>query len=260
MLRMRDPLLAREEPSREPRMPAETEEYARDGDPASDTLTGVRERVRTLVTIAATNGSTISCEELRALLPPSTFPMAEEVGVFVRNDRVLRAELLVIDGEVVPRAETGLVARRQDQRRLTSDRLQLAHRFVGSLGRLAPWIELAGISGSVAYGGTKAHDDIDFYLVTRPNRMWITFFLAMGLARVTRLRDPAAPVFCFNRLEEMEGCQDGFRENRDPLFAREALNLKILRGQEFYSRLLRSAPWMEDSFPTLYLLRVDSSG
>lgn len=190
------------------------------------------------------------------LLPTDVFASAEEVGQFLEEDETLRAEFLVIGGEVAPRGEVELIARRREQRRLTSDRLELADRFVSSLDRLCPWIELVGISGSVAYGGTKLHDDVDFFLVTQRNRMWISLFMAMGLARIERTRGRDSVVFCFNRVTEREACEYSFRGSQEPLFAREALNLRILRGHGFYAKLLRSAPWMAQSFPRLYREKV----
>lgn len=237
-----------------PAAPAASVASLHERNPSADDR--VRRRIRTLVGIAAANGSTISTEELRILLPTEAFASAEGVGQFLREDPVVRSEFLVLDGEVAPKGKAQLIARRQEQRRLTSDRLALADRFVASLDRCCPWIELVAISGSVAYGGTKPHDDVDFFLVTQRNRMWISLLAAMSVGRLERMRDPNPVVFCFNRVTEREACESSFRTTREPLFAREALNLRILRGHEFYTNLLQSAPWMAQSFPGLYREKV----
>ncbi|HYM40884.1 MAG TPA: hypothetical protein VEY12_12220 [Thermoplasmata archaeon] len=225
----------------------------------TEALRHVRERIRTLVGIAAANESTMSADELRVLLPRERFGDADAVVRFIEEDYALRDELVVNDGEVAPRADTALVARRRDQRTLTRDRVALARGFAASLVRFSPWTELVAVSGSVAYGGTKLDDDIDFFVVTPRRRLWITLLIALGLARLNRARHPRAPVFCFNRLEETERCESGFREAREPLFAREALNLRILHGSEFYHDLLAASPWMETWFPSLYRMRLDES-
>ncbi len=230
------------------------------GSRGGDDLDALRERIRTLVGIAAENRSTMSPEELQVLLPPAAFANADAIAQFIQDDRVLRVELIVADREVAPRAAPGLITGRKEQRRLTDQRLRQADVFAASLERCSPGLELMAISGSVAYGGTKVDDDIDFYIVTRADGLWITLLIAMGLARLHRLRRPETPVFCFNRLEEADGCRARFRNSGEPLFAREALSLRVLRGAGFYRNLLESAPWMERWFPALYRKRVDETG
>jgi hypothetical protein len=200
------------------------------------------------------NGSTISLEELRVLLPPDVFPDLVSLERYLRTDGVLSRDLAIRDGEVTLATNPDLATRRRAQRELTTARLLIAERFVGHLARQCPWLELVGISGSTAFGGAKPQDDVDFFLVTRKNRMWITLLIAMSRARILRIRSPEAPVFCFNRVTEIDDCARSFREARDPLFAREALSLKVLLGGAFHLELLRQSPWMGDHFPELYRL------
>lgn len=223
---------------------------------AADAHMEARNRIRALVGIAVANGSTVSSVELQALLPPDTFASAEDLQAFVENDGVLAPELVVLDGEIAPRHATELVARRREQRRLSLDRLGMAASFAERLDRIACGVELVAISGSVAYGGAKPHDDVDFFIVARRNRLWVTLLLAMACARIDRLRNPGAPVFCFNRTTERGGGERAFRESRDPLLAREALNLRVVRGGELYGEMLRASPWMGELFPALYRARL----
>lgn len=215
-----------------------------------------RERIRMLVEVAAANESSISLEELLDLLPHGLFPSAEAVGRFIAEDELLAPRLAASGDEVTLRGREDLAARRRQQRGLAGIRLQEAGRFLDHLARICPWVELAGISGSTAYGGAKPSDDIDFFLVTRPHRLWITMLLALLRARTERMRSPGAPVYCFNRILERPACERTFRERRDALFAREALNLRVLRGEPVYRHLVASAAWMAEPFPSLYAARV----
>lgn len=204
-----------------------------------------------LVATAAENDSSISLDELLDLLPPDRFQSQEELGQFIDADDRLSA----VAGEVTPRGRESLAAGRERQRALAELRLAEADHFLSRLGGICPWLELAGVSGSTAYRGAKPTDDIDFFLVTRDHRLWITLFLAFARARIERLRSQDAPVYCFNRLVDRSACARTFRERRDPLFAREALNLRLLRGGALYARFLDSAPWMAEPFPSLYASR-----
>ena len=210
--------------------------------------------------VAAANESSISLEELLGLLPPGLFPSAEALGRFIAADENLARRLATTGGEVTPRGREALAAQRLRQRNLAERRIAEAGRFLDHLGKVCPWVELAGVSGSTAYGGAKPTDDIDFFLVTRRRRLWATMLLALLRAKVERLRFPGAPVYCFNRLLERAACGRAFQERRDALFAREALNLRVLRGGLLYHDLLTSASWMAGPFPGLYAARLSGGG
>ena len=172
--------------------------------------------------------------------------------MFLRRDGDLRGHVVIQEGQVTLRGSEELAKGRIAQMELSAQRLQLAKSFSDELVKTCPWIRLAAISGSTAYATSRPDDDVDFFLVTTRNRLWITLLIAMILARLRRLKSPASPQFCFNRVSEDRECREEFRSVRDPLFAREALNLRVLAGQDHYRDLLSVAPWIGDIFPRLY--------
>ena len=202
----------------------------------------------------------MSLAELLDLLPPGVFSSTEVLGRFIESDERLAGSLATTEGEVTPRGREALATARLRQRDLAERRIAEADRFLRDLARICPWVELAGVSGSTAYGSAKPTDDIDFFLVTHPRRLWGTMLLALVRAKLERLRSPGAPVYCFNRLLERPACARAFRERRDALFAREALSLRVLRGGAVYRDLLAGAPWMAQPFPGLYAARMSAGG
>ncbi len=221
-------------------------------------LPGIRGRIGALVEIAAANQSTISLEELRGLVSPG-FPNDAALVRFLETDERLARRVTVVGKEVAMRGREDLAAARASQRDLTHARLGQADSFLDLLSKFCPWVDLAGVSGSTAYAGAKPDDDIDFFLVTAERRSWISLLLAMATARLGRLRSRTAPQYCFNRIIELEECVQTFRDSRDALLAREALNLVVLRGNDVYWELLTSAPWIGDQFPELYETRRSAS-
>jgi len=219
-------------------------------------LPELRERVRFLVETAVANKSTISVGELRSLMPENRFPSDGALKQFLVTDERLSRLVAEVKGEITLRGREDLASHRRAQRRRAHDRLSQADDFLHTLGRMCPWIELAGISGSTAYAGAKPEDDIDFFLVTEPRRLWISLLFAMTTARLRRIRARNSPVLCFNRIVERNNCARTFRENREPLFAREALNLVVLRGNKLYRQLLASAPWIGTTFPEKFVGRL----
>jgi len=212
----------------------------------------IRPIIQTLVSIAADHGSSISSAELLVLLPEGVFDSSADLESFVEGDASLGHDLRVLDGQITLRGFERLASGRPDQIRLSDQRALAAQEFSNRLIIACPWIRVIGISGSTAYGGSKSQDDVDFYLVTGRNRLWITLLFAMISARFHRLKSSDSPQFCFNRILEEYECRDAFRSNKDPLFAREALNLRILQGGDYFRELLSSATWMERLFPVLF--------
>jgi len=223
-------------------------------------LPEVRERIRFLVETAVANGSTISVSELRSLMPVGQFSSDGVLQRFLVTDDGLSRSVAEVSGEVTLPGKEDLADGRRAQRLLAHSRLSQADDLLQMLESICSWIDLAGISGSTAYEGAKPEDDLDFYLVTERHRLWISLLLAMATARLRRIRFRNSPVYCFNRIVERTDCEQAFRESREPLFAREALNLVILRGSRLYSHLLASARWMETVFPELYAMRLREAG
>jgi len=215
-------------------------------------ISRIRHLIGTLVSIAADHGSSISSAELVLLLPQGAFASSTELESFVACDPSLREELLVRDGQVTLKGSESLARERIQQVELSEERAQAAQAFSDRLVRTCPWIRIVAISGSTAYAGSRRRDDVDFYLVTRRKRLWITLLFALTSARFHRLRSSDSPQLCFNRILEENECLDAFRSDRDPLFAREALSLRILQGRDYYRELLSSAAWMEEVFPVLF--------
>ena len=223
----------------------------------TDGVTTARKRIQTLTRIAVESGSSLSVEELFSLLPAEAFPTPEALRDFLLADTVLGSELAVLDGEIVPNGLDHLATARTWQRDRTSRRVEKARDVVHLLTRICPWTRLIGISGSTAYNGSKPTDDVDFFVVVDSRRVWITLCIALLIARLFKIRDRHGPVFCFNCVWEDSRCESAFRSSIEPLFAREALSLKILSGEGYYRELLKSAPWMADYFPRLYGSRLD---
>ena len=158
----------------------------------------------------------------------------------------------MFQGEIAFKGSENLAQDHAEQLRLAERRVAQAQSLSTRLVNMCPWIRLIAISGSTAYGRTKALDDVDFFIVTQRNRLWITLLVAMLVAKILRARNRDASVFCLNRVLEEDECAGAFRSPQDPLFVREALNLRILGGGDYYRELLTSASWMEHPFPELF--------
>lgn len=209
-------------------------------------------KIRALVTIALEHDASISSEDLFSLLPRDAFSSTEDLEAFLREDSGLRDAIHVNRREVTLKGSENLTLREPEGTGLSGWRSEMARSFTRRLVQICPWVRLVALSGSMAYRRAKREDDVDFFIVTRRNRVWITLLVAMLAARIRRMRDKDLAVLCFNRILDEDACRDAFKSAQDALFAREALSLTLLRGHAFYRDLLESAPWMARVFPRLF--------
>lgn len=219
-----------------------------------DKLDQVRARVDALIAIAAVHGAPMRIEDVMQLLPFRAFQSLSEFEKFLHEDEMLKTHVNLDDGFLVEHGRLDLLASHTELSRLTSRRIALAHNFVDRLVLKCPWVLVAGISGSTVYGNAKPEDDLDFFLIVTRRRMWITLLVAFLLGRIDR-KLGHSPTYCFNRtLEDYESIRD-FGALKEPLVAREALTMLVLRGESYYVSLLSTSKWMERYFPVLYEAR-----
>jgi hypothetical protein len=130
-----------------------------------------------------------------------------------------------------------------------------------TLAPLIPLTVCVAISGSTAYGGPRAGDDLDFFVVTRRGALWVVLVFA-ALAGRPSLRawlPTDRPRPCFNYVLEEGAASKDFENSRGFAFAREALSVLVLHGEEYYQRLLGCGKWMKNEIPRLYSARRPAS-
>lgn len=207
--------------------------------------------VGALLSIAADHATGLPLTELLALLPNDDF----------EDEAQLRAWLT--QRPQLARIEEGWAFAVGRDLHPTPDRLERAHRHEaggqallrGPLRPVLGWLRCVGITGSTAYGTPTVEDDLDFLLIAEDGRLWLALLrIYLGLRRREGTQGlPPLPRLCFNYARDDSTVRREFAEARDPLFAREALSVRILYAPEYYAGLVRSGSWMADQFPQLFL-------
>lgn len=127
-------------------------------------------------------------------------------------------------------------------------------RLVSWTFKLIPFVKLVGISGGLSMENVTEDDDIDFFIITSPNRLWISrFFLTanlfiLGLKRSpTNSKKEAAGKICLNTLIDEKSL---VFEAKDVYTAHEILQMKVLwqRGST-YTDFLIANNWALDFLP-----------
>ncbi|MBI4078983.1 MAG: hypothetical protein HY429_01660 [Candidatus Levybacteria bacterium] len=120
--------------------------------------------------------------------------------------------------------------------------------------RIIPWVLFVGISGAVAAGNARKKDDIDFFVIAKRKRLWLTrFFLVIllqifGLRR-KRLEKKVMNTICLNMLLD-ERCLLLGSKRQDVYTAHEIVQmLPIFDRGDTYSRFLMANKWVRGYLP-----------
>jgi hypothetical protein len=229
---------------------------SRDGSRANP----VELRLRALLEVAELCHVPMTLEQLAGLLPSGATWTPREISSWLEEHP---AAGRIVAGRVVPRLgipDQELIDRARRSEALCAE----AEWAVSSPLRAAlRFSRCVGVSGSVAYGFAEPGDDLDFFVTTRQGGTWLFLLYAFLSSRFVRRRahEPGPSSWCFNYvIEETEAARQ-FAHPGGLLFAREALSVRILRGEAYYESLLRRAAWMSAELPQLYAeRRPDGTG
>lgn len=130
--------------------------------------------------------------------------------------------------------------------------------------KLIPWIKLVGVSGGLAMGNADWKDDIDLFIVTSKNRLWISRLLTLGLLSLTGQRRKKvdsgkriAGKLCVNILLEEDKLE---QKNKDIFVAHEVLQMRPLWYRAgIYSKFLEDNSWAFKFLPNWITESVTSS-
>jgi hypothetical protein len=108
-----------------------------------------------------------------------------------------------------------------------------------------PFVRSVFVSGSLSKSGlTGNDDDIDYFLITSPDRVWTAKFLLMAFKKVFLFN--SKKFFCINLLRDEEHLQF-HKEN--VYIATEILSLKPMSDLDHLDKLLAENAWITKFFP-----------
>ncbi|MBI2039732.1 hypothetical protein HYT18_01540 [Candidatus Microgenomates bacterium] len=147
-----------------------------------------------------------------------------------------------------------LVSKRQRRQTQSAQYLRKAQLITIFL-KAIPWIKLVGVSGGLAMDNADKNDDIDLFIITSKNRLWISRLLALGLLSLTGQRRKAGDLgqkiagkLCINTLLEEDKLEQA---NKDIYLAHEVLQMKVLwQRNGIYSKYLLDNEWVFKFLPS----------
>ena len=186
----------------------------------------------------------VTGEQLRSMILAGNF---NDIPIHVR------------DGYLVT-SETQSESSRLEREYMSAAKLDSASGFARLLKRLVPFIRTVAVTGSVAYGSADRWDDIDLFIVTKRNRLWLTAFMTLILVRLNKmlgLRPSHLCPFCLSYVHDEEGFAAESQKNRtNPLFARELLKAKPIAGADQYRKILEKNDWVGRFYSAPYAAKL----
>lgn len=180
----------------------------------------------------------------------------EELKDTLAQDAELASKVTIRDGFIVKRGEERLISASLsgDARK---EKVLDAKRFADLLWNSAPFVKTLAVTGSVAYANVSPHDDVDIFLITERNRLWITLLVAYLLLRLVRILGlNNGTEICLSYVHDETGFLSESKKKRTLLYARELLSTDILHGFEYYRWMLEENGWVGHVYPSAYAKKL----
>lgn len=142
------------------------------------------------------------------------------------------------DGALFTRNLQAQYRRKQEWSRALFQRHRGYLRLIAKL----PWIKFAALTGANAFESCADQDDIDLFLVTRKNRLWISYVLLVLYSKLIRKRH----ILCINYLvDEKNLCAT----RQDYYTAVQIIQMVPLLNHEFAQKILAGNRWIFEVLP-----------
>ena len=106
-----------------------------------------------------------------------------------------------------------------------------------------PFVKAVGISGSLSKGYYDEHSDVDFFVITEPNRLWITRTFLMLYKKIFLLN--SRKYFCINYFISTENLEI---EEKNRFTATEIKTLIPIKGRTEFSKFYQENEWTKKYF------------
>ncbi|MGB8193641.1 MAG: hypothetical protein WCF67_17045 [Chitinophagaceae bacterium] len=180
-------------------------------------------------------------EEIRLFLDRSITEDQLDVAL---NALVIEESIFYHDRFYTLRNEPGLISRRRNGNSRAAEMLKKA-RKISSFLYLFPYVRGIGISGSLSKNFADEHADIDFFIITQSNRLWIARTFMHLFKKLTFLTG-RQHWFCMNYYVDEHALQI---HEKNIFTATEVTTLVPVHGNGVLTNFFRENAWVQDYFP-----------
>ncbi len=105
-----------------------------------------------------------------------------------------------------------------------------------------PWVRFMGLTGANAFESCNEKDDIDLFVVTAKNRLWIVYVLMVVIGKITGLRQ----LCCLNYLIDEANMEV---QPQSYYVAVQMVQMQPLFNARYKKRLIESNTWISHQLP-----------
>lgn len=166
-----------------------------------------------------------------------------------RRSPFLQDTIQYCDGFFYPRGRDLLPAtrrRREPESRVT---LQQHRRLLALVARM-PFVRMVAISGSLAHLNADGAADLDLFVVTAPNRVWLVAVAVLASARVRGWRGHLCLNYVVSERRLSVAPEDLFSAN-------QIIHLRPVTGDAVYRRFLDANPFVASWYPNFRPRPID---
>jgi len=135
------------------------------------------------------------------------------------------------------------VHRRKKGNELAKRRLKTATRVSGFISRF-PFIRGILLSGSISKGFMEEDSDIDYFVITHPNRVWFSRLMLMLFKKLFLFN--SKKIFCINYFIDSENMEI---EEKNIFTATEIVTLLPTFGKSIYEEFYATNLWVKQFYP-----------
>lgn len=151
---------------------------------------------------------------------------------------------------------TSIINKRVNSHKYNKEKIKIAQKICSYLFKL-PTVMLIGISGGVAMFNAEKYDDIDLFIITRKNTLWLTRLLLLLMldflsVRRKRLDTKVVNKICLNMLID-ESALKFKKEKQNIYIAHEIVQLlPLYQREDAHRKFLLSNKWIGKFLPNTF--------
>lgn len=180
----------------------------------------------------------------------------EALEKLVRQKKLVKGEMSMPPGSIYAMGGHSILLKKRIARKVqTEKKLQNLKRYSHIL-HTSPWIRMVGISGSCSMDNAKANDDVDFFIITTKNRLWLGRAWAIVVAKLLGVHRSRR-----DRAVSGKACLNMFFDEQDLIIpeskknlyiAHEVVQMRLINmpvGAYHHRKFLQSNQWIKAYFP-----------
>lgn len=105
-----------------------------------------------------------------------------------------------------------------------------------------PWIKFIGLTGANSFESCKQNDDVDMFVVTQKNKLWLTYLFIVVISKLLGKRN----ILCVNYLVDDENLTIRHKSYYNAV---QILQMKSIFNPEFRDQLIYANKWIFDFLP-----------